>query len=246
MDITLLKKLGLSDKEIKIYLTLLEYGALSVRSLADLTGINRGTTYDVLKKLQEVGLVSYYISATKQKFVAEDPIKLLLLLKEKEQEIKRIKKEFSDLIPELNSLQDRGGDGPSTKLYEGLKGIRFILDDVLASLVQAKEKEYFIYSATKASDDIIEAYPNFTETRIKKKIKVKAISLAKGGKLHGLDDRRWLGTEEESATFIIIYAGKCAFISRDNKGEPIGVIINNKNIYETQKTIFRQLWRLIK
>ena len=49
------------------------------------------------------------------------------------------------------------------------------------------------------------AYPAFTKVRIKKSINVKAISLAKGGKTHGLDERRWLGTHDKSATFIIIY-----------------------------------------
>ncbi|MCX6744342.1 MAG: hypothetical protein NTX82_02350 [Candidatus Parcubacteria bacterium] len=41
MDLSLFKKLGLSDKEIKVYLTLLEYGAISVRSLAELADFRR-------------------------------------------------------------------------------------------------------------------------------------------------------------------------------------------------------------
>jgi hypothetical protein len=73
-------------------------------------------------------------------------------------------------------------------------------------------------------------------------IHVKAISLAKGGGTSGLDERRWLGTNDESATFIIIYASKCAFISRDARQVPVGVIIENKMIYETQKMIFLHLW----
>jgi len=39
----LLKKLNLNDKEIDIYLKLLETGAMSVRTIANLTKINRGT-----------------------------------------------------------------------------------------------------------------------------------------------------------------------------------------------------------
>jgi hypothetical protein len=74
---------------------------------------------------------------------------------------------------------------------------------------------------------------------------VKAISLAKGGRTSGKDERRWLGTDEESATFIIIYAGKCAFISRDAAGLPVGVIIENRMIFETQKVIFNKLWGML-
>jgi len=248
MDITILKKLNLSDKEITVYLKLLEYGAISVRSLAELTGLNRGTTYDILKKLQEMSLVSFYHSETKQKFVAEDPEKLLKLISDQEDELKITKEKVKGFIPELKSLQEKGGNKPVTKLYEGKFGIRSILEDVLSTLCLEKdvEREYFIYSATKSSDDINNAYPDFTKDRIKKKIKVKAISLAQGGNTSGLDERRWIGTNEESATFIIIYAGKCAFISRDASGLPVGVIIENQSIYETQKTIFNNLWGRLK
>ena len=77
MEVIILKKLGLSDKEIKIYLKLLECGATSVRGLAELCGLNRGTVYDTLKRLQNAGLVSYYHQETKQRFVAEEPEKLI-------------------------------------------------------------------------------------------------------------------------------------------------------------------------
>ena len=246
MDITILKKLGLSDKETTVYLKLLEYGAISVRSLAEVSGLNRGTTYDILKKLQETGLASFYHQEAKQRFVAEEPGKLLKLVKDKEDELTEAKRKLAELIPELKSLQDTGGDKPVIKLYEGRAGVRFILEDVLSAVGKTAEKEYYIYSATNASDDINSAYPDFTKDRIRKNIKVRAISLAAGGNMHGLDERRWLGTREESATFVFIYAGKCAFISRDAKGAPVGVIIENQMIYTTQKIIFRSLWDKLK
>jgi len=246
MDKSILKKIGLNDKEIKVYLTLLEYGAISVRGLADLSKINRGTVYDVLKKLQDQGLVSFYHEDTKQKFVAEEPAKLLDFLNQKEIELKHNKASVKELIPELNLLQDRGDKRPSSKLYEGYRGLKFILNDVLFAMENEKKKEYYIYSATELSEDIKKSYPNFTKARIKKGIVVKAISLAKGGKTHGLDERRWLGTHDKSATFIVIYKNKCAYISRDAKNMPIGVIIENQMIHETQKTIFLRLWKLLK
>ncbi|MCK5211287.1 ArsR family transcriptional regulator [Candidatus Parcubacteria bacterium] len=246
MNIILLKKLGLSDKEVKVYLGLLEYGASSVRSLSAAVGLNRGTVYDILKKLRDFGLVSYYQHKTKQKFIAEDPSKLAVLVEREEQRINKIKADLGSLIPELKSVQDKGGQGPTSKYYEGKSGIRLILEDVLKSVADSSKSEYYIYSATNASEDIYSAYPNFTKDRIKARIKVKAISLAKGGSTSGLDERRWLGTDEDSATFCLIYSGKLAYISRDNKGKPVGVIIENKMIYETQKIIFLQLWNLIK
>lgn len=247
MDKTIFKKLGLNDREILVYLTLLEYGAISVRGLADITGINRGSVYDILKRLQELQLASYYHSSTKQKFVAEDPEKVLSLLKSQEEELAKTKESFRMILPELRAIQGKEGAKPTTKFYEGKNGIRVILQDLLEAMSQAgPDKEYYVYSATKASDDINAAFPGFTKERIRSGIKVKAISMAPGGKVSGLDERKWLGTKHDSATFVLIYRGKVAYISRDSLENPLGVMIENRNIYETQKNIFLSLWQYLK
>ncbi len=247
MDLTLFKKLGLTDKEIKVYLTLLEYGAISVRSLAELADVNRGTAYDLLKSLQEKGLVTYFHQDTKQKFVAEDPVTLVKLVENKEKELQKVKANFGDLIPELKALQDKGGNMPIVKFYEGKKGVHQILDDVLDSMILAEEKEYFVYSAAGITKDLYQGFEDFSDKRIKNKIKVRTISFAKQGELRGMDERKYLNAEDsQQKTYIIIYADKCAFISRDAKAQPVGVIIENKMIYVTQKIIFLRLWELLK
>jgi len=246
MELTVFKKLGLSDKEIKVYLGLIKSGAISVRGLSEKVSLNRGTVYDMLKRLQEKGLASFYLQETKQKFVAEEPERLMRLVQEREERLEEIKDNFGSLIPELRSLMEKGGNRPTSKFYEGKTGIKQILEDVLATTDLSEIKEYYIYSATNVSDDINAAYPNFTKYRIRKKIRVKAISLAEGGGLSGLDERRWLGTKEDSATYSLIYNGKVAFISRDTQNKPVGVIIENNLIYDTQKLIFLQLWKCLK
>ncbi len=49
---TELQKLGLGEKEIAVYLALLSHGPSSVRKIAGISGINRGTTYDCLRALK--------------------------------------------------------------------------------------------------------------------------------------------------------------------------------------------------
>lgn len=248
MDITIFKKLGLGDKEITVYLSLLEHGASSVRNLATLTNLNRGTAYDILKKLQEAGLVSFFHKNTKQNFVAEDPEKILKLAADREQDFKKAEAKIKELIPELRSLQEKGGGKPTTKFYEGRAGVKFILDDILSSVRNQADKNYYVYSAAGVREDVYDAYPDFNKKRIKNNIKANTISLSAGGGTHGLDERKWLKVEKAGAgnmTYILIYANKCAFVSRDNHGNPVGVIIENKMIYETEKILFLQMWKLI-
>jgi len=253
MDIIILKKLGLSDKEMAVYLALLEHGASSVRDLAAVSNLNRGTAYDILKKLQDASLVSFFHKNTKQNFVAEDPERILKLLIDREQDFKKAEEKIKDLIPELRSLQEKGGDKPTTKFYEGKIGIKFILDDILSSIKNQADKNYYVYSAAGVREDVYSAYPDFNKKRIKGEIKVNTISLSSGGSTYGLDERKWLPSTgsgqvkagEGNMTYILIYADKCAFISRDSHDNPVGVIIENKMIYETQKILFLQMWKLI-
>ena len=250
MDNSIFKKLGLNEKEIVVYLKLLQSGPVSVRNLAELTSLNRGNVYDILKRLQEMGLVSFFHHDTKQNFVAEDPEKIAELLRLREQELKQLEIKVNEIIPELKSLQEKVGERPVTKFYEGKSGVRFILDDILSQMKKTEIKEYYVYSAEGVREDVYSAYPDFSKKRIKNKIKAKTISLSPGGGTYGFDERKWLGAKEvkeanDSMTYILIYDGHCAFIARDLSGHPVGVIIENKVVYETQKTIFLRLWNLI-
>ena len=245
MDIThLLKKLDLSEKGIAVYIALLQLGSSPVKDISREAKVNRGTAYDVLKELIGKGLVSHYSTKTHQHFIAEPLEKLSDLIDEKEQGLKEIKKQIQENLPELKSLYEIKRGRPQVKLYEGKRGIRTILEDVLNSLEKARQKVYYVYSSSSVRKNVYEAMPEFSQKRIKKDIKVKTIALGKGGQLFGLDERKWmqLSGEELKPVYEIIYAGKVAHISLDNTANPVGVVIEDKEIYETQKIIFNFNW----
>ncbi len=252
---TILKNFGLNDKEAAVYLSLIELGPSPVRAVALKSKVNRGTTYDILKALQKQGLVSFYDTQSHQYFVAESPEKLLSALEVREQEIGKVKKQITESLPELKSIFEKEGGKPTVKLYEGIKGIRSILEDVLESVSKEKFKSYSVYSSSTVRKNVYEAMPDFSQRRIKKKIKVKTIALGGGGQLIGLDERKWMPADIPSpseergrerlqlkATYEIIYAGKVAHISLDNAENPVGVVIQNQEIFETQKMIFEFNW----
>lgn len=241
----ILKNLGFKEKDIVVYLTLLQMGPSPVRALAAKANVNRGTTYDILKSLIEQGLVSYFDKQSHQYFAAEPPNKLLAALKDKQAKLDEVKKNLEQGLPELNSLFENRGGKPVTKLYEGIKGIRTILEDILERVETRKPKEYYVYSSANLRMNVYLAMPDFSNRRIKKGIKVKTIALGSGGQLVGLDERKWLTTKETDnfkTTYEIIYAGKVAHISLDAQSNPVGVIIENLEIFETQKAIFESLW----
>lgn len=241
-----LRKFGLKDKEIKIYLTLLTLGPSSVRKIALEANINRGTGYDILKKLIEMGLVSHYEKKSYQYFVPEDPAKIIDILQEREKEITRTKKEILKTIPDLQLLYSNITQKPFVKFYEGYSGAKEILRDVLNTVSKLEDKEYFVYSAESIREYLYKSFKDFSEERIKKGVRVKVIALGKGGKLRGKDERKWLNNISESApNYIIIYGNKTAFISIDRNDEPQGIIIEDEATSQMQKIIFKYLWESI-
>ena len=242
-----LREFGLKEKEIKIYLTLLDLGPSSIRKIAEESKINRGTSYDTLKKLIEMGLANYYEKRNHQYFAPEDPAKIINILEEREKNVIKTKKEILKTIPDLQLLYSKISQRPFVRYYEGYFGTKEILKDVLKTTSKLENKEYFVYSAESIREYLYKTFKRFSEERIKKGIKVKVIAIGKGGKLRGKDERKWLNDTGESApNYIIIYGNKIAFISNGQNDEPMGIIIEDKATSKMQKIIFDHLWNNIK
>ncbi len=242
----ILKNFGLSEKEIAVYLALVELGPSSVREISAKSKVNRGTSYDILKSLIEIGIVSYYNKESKQYFIAEQPEKLLSAIDRKKEDLDEVRGNIESSLPLIKTLFQKQGGRPTVKLYEGAKGIKLILEDVLEEIGKSKNKEYYLYSSAtvKERKNVYEGMPDFSKKRVAKKIKVKIISLGEGGQLAGLDERKAMPTsgKEINSTHEIIYAGKVAHISLDNNENPVGVVIQNDAIYQTQKLVFEFNW----
>lgn len=241
MDLNIFKKLGFSDKNARIYLTLIGLGPSSVRVLAKKTSLNRGSVYDGLKWLKEIGVVDYFEKESKQFFVAEDPEKLYTLVQKQTDELQEVNKKMKDIVQELKSVHDHGGQRPVARYYE--KGeIRKILEQVLEVCEKNTELSYRVYSDAAIREYLYEGFESFSDARIAKGITVKAIAIGGGGELRGLDERKWLHIKKSSPTYIIIYPGSTAYISLNNQGDLIGVVIENDGVYQTQRGIFDELW----
>lgn len=240
----LLKELGLNDKDIAIYFSLIELGPSPVRTVAAHAKINRGTAYDVLKKLLDEGLVSYFDKTNHQYFVAAEPEKIVSLIKQRQDHLENLKQQATDSLPEIRLMFEKRGGKPIARFYEGLEGIRLILEDVLQTMEKVHDKTYYVYSSADIRKNVYQAMRDFSDKRIKRKIFVKTISLGEGGQLVGLDERKWMPVAKKDlkATYELIYGGKVAHISLDNSENPVGIIVQNQEIYQTQKMIFEFNW----
>lgn len=241
----MLSLLGLKEKDMQIYQSLLALGSAPLRRVAQETGLNRGTTYDALKRLMDTGLVTFVDAKAHRYFTAEDPNKLRGLVTRRELDLQKAREKLDSAIPALHGLIGQSEFRPSVRYYEGKGGVRDILEDVLAQSKATREKTYRVYSSSGIRDLILSAWPRFSAKRKKDGVRVKSIAIGAGGKTVGLDERKWLTQKESAPTYIFMYANKTAYVSLDNRKRLFGVILDDKALAKTQQLIFDSLWRTL-
>ncbi|MDO8553713.1 MAG: helix-turn-helix domain-containing protein, partial [Candidatus Micrarchaeota archaeon] len=91
MNTDTLKKIGLSDSEIRVYISLLELGQTTTGPLVKKTGVPSSKIYHILGSLTDKGLVGHVIHGKVKKFRANRPTALRHLLDKREQETAQIK-----------------------------------------------------------------------------------------------------------------------------------------------------------
>ncbi|MBI4239745.1 hypothetical protein HY620_02015 [Candidatus Uhrbacteria bacterium] len=137
-DVTqILYSLGFLESEVKTYMAALQQGPRTVLELTKSTGLSRQAIYVVIDSLTERGVMSSVMRGKKRYFVAEDPDKLLLYAKRKEQDLIQKIKDLEQSIPEMKLKI--GGERPVVCLYEGMEGLRTHYLEI------AKDKPVVIY-----------------------------------------------------------------------------------------------------
>jgi len=114
-----LEEFGLTERQAKVYLALLQLGEASVAEIAAKAQIERTGTYYVLEGLKLRGIVSRFQKIKTDKYVAADPKEILNISKRRQELIE-------SYLPELKAFQNLSNFKPHIQLYEGLDGIKSV------------------------------------------------------------------------------------------------------------------------
>ncbi|TQV78868.1 MarR family transcriptional regulator [Exilibacterium tricleocarpae] len=242
-----LRQIGLHDREIDIYLALLRLGPASIRDIGEKAGVNRGTTHELLKRLLKRGLVSLRPKGKRRHFCAESPEKLLELAREQQARLARAADRLeSEVIPDLHLLKPDGSD-TQVKYYEGDEGIEYVLRDILNTAAGSAERSYSVYSSKVIRKYLYRPFPTFTQQRVKRQIRVRAIAIGEGGDEAPLAERKWIatGADPDQPSYVAIYPPKCAMISLQEGDYPSAVVIESQAIARALQIAFDMLWKLL-
>ncbi len=240
----LLGQLGLSETETKTYVVLLELEAVSIRKVAERTGINRGTTYEALKKLARRGLVSVHRRGQREYFLAESPEKIYDIIRDQRKDLWRAQQTAQKVVPSLLARGARPQGRPLVRYYQDDEGAANILRDVLQTCRKLETPEYYVYSSRPLRQYLYRKFPHFTERRVSEGIAVKVIAIGAGGDPAAASERKWLPepTTSDISSYSIIYGDKVAHISISSDFTPYGVVIEDAGAAAMQRLLFDQLW----
>jgi HTH-type transcriptional regulator, sugar sensing transcriptional regulator len=238
--VDLLEEIGLSEKEAKIYLALLELREALPGVIARKAGVKRPTTYVVLEQLKKKGVISH---AKKKEGLCYRPVDPKFLLKDQESRTRRLEK----ALPELMGLNRMYGITPQMSVFEGKEGIIQIMEDTLTS-----STELLCWcNGDLALKSFGDYYPRYVARKAKLGLWLKGVFTYDQA---AIEDKKNAKKELREAYLvpkeiypikneINIYDDKVAIISHEDE---VGVIIQNKDIADTQRAIFMMTFEYAK
>jgi sugar-specific transcriptional regulator TrmB len=235
-----IQALGLSEKEARVYLTLLEGGVMSAYLVAKKSGLKRPTAYVILDELSNKGVVFEAPRSHTKLFRAFPPERFVEKMEKKLEQVKA-------LLPELKAREQVGVEKPHAMFFEGVEGMKEILHYKLKELVGGN---FTSFMAT-AREDVIKLFDRFEvyNDRLRSlNITIRGISPA-DPKLKSYRD-----TDSQYGRSVIEvpadeYNSKTAFevgptwIKIYDLDNLQGLIIENPSAAQGLRQIFEMLWK---
>src|SRR3989344_766205 len=230
-----LRMLNFTDNEIKVYLALLRIGTAQAGRIAKECMLERTSTYNAIKRLQEKGMVSSVIEANRNVFAAAPPAKILDIFREKEERAKLI-------IPELEQLKRFEKEKETILKFRGYAGVKTVLNDILKTCKQ--NGEYLILGPERQLSERMPTFAKiFVAQKDKKRIRARIIlrQIAGNNVMSKYTEARYVPQEVFSPTVTSIYGDKIALIVWSET--PEAIIIDNADTAKTYRTYFEFIWK---
>jgi sugar-specific transcriptional regulator TrmB len=235
-----LTNLGLTEKEARAYLALLELGSASVYSLAQRSGLKRPTAYVIIDELIKKGVATQIPRIQKKLYQVKPPEELIGKAENKLWLIKQ-------KLPELQALAKGQNNKPRTYYFEGLHGVQQAMQYGLKRL-KGKEVQVFWATATQKTLEQFGYFKDFNNTLKALGIKLRGTvpqdPILKEFRKTDNDYGRTLKelAKDRYSPTVSIDLGDTyvKIIDYDNLQS---IIIENGNITKTLKQIFEIVWK---
>lgn len=245
MNVEVLRSIGLTDGESKVYLALLRLGQTTTGPIVRKSGVTTSKSYKILSRLEEKGLVSHVYKNKIRHFKAASPEKVLDLITQQYKELEKKKKEVEQVIPELLAFQKQIQEEQEAEVYYGLAGLDTVFQEQLR-LLQRGDESFVIGITQRGRYD--ERVDKFFERLQKKRDHMGIIT----NLLYGEDARGTLSYQEHSkfcrirylpySSLVAINIYKNVSIIAVFVSEPILFKIKSQSVADNFIQYFKILW----
>lgn len=229
-----LKKFGLNQSEITVYIFLLQNGLSLPPLVSRETKIARTNCYNIFNTLIEKGLIEEKIDGKRKAYLAKSPESLIDMLDNQ-------KNEAIKLLPDLQAMYAIERNKPVITYYSGWEGIRELFYQTFETT-----KIFFIGSLDifKPTEAFLKYY--LDELKVKE-ITFELISSSTTDKVSyetfsNLTINSFPQSNPQLPTAILVWGENVAFITPDN--QPYATLLRNKSLSETFYTLFTTLKRV--
>ncbi len=174
MDTQLLKKIGLTDGEARVYNALVLLGKSTSGAIIKKSHVSASKVYIILEKLIQKGLASYIVENNVKKFQASAPENISRYIRKKKVAVEEMEKEADKIITQVKASLG-GYEEESAQIYKGIAGFRVAFDNILNNLEKGDDFLFFSISEKERTNKSIAFFNQFDRKREAKRIYSKGI-----------------------------------------------------------------------
>jgi predicted DNA-binding transcriptional regulator len=239
-------RLGLKEKEVSVFLTLVGLGPQPASVIAKRAELNRGTAYAILDGLVARGLVSRIVKAGIQTFCSISPEEILEIIRMRKRELDTQESELQLILPQLKSMMSGYALQPKVRHYEGVEGVKAVMEETLNSSETILSYANIDAWQQTPLDEYIKTYCHRRSYELKIPLRCLAYDTqyAKDhfGHNHGLYELHFIPKSVRfDQSLINIFENKVIMVSLV-PGMMYGIVIESEEIAQTQKAIFELAW----
>lgn len=246
IEFGLLRKIGLTDGEIKVYLALLKLGQTTVGPIGSESKVSKSKLYDILEKLSGKGLAGSIIKNGTKYFSASNPRMIVEYLNKQRAGLDETRIAVEKLLPVLETHRASLGQKRIAELYEGFHGLKAVREELLLTL--KKGEELLVLVAPKLANEKWEPwFIDFHRRREARGVRMRIIynkDAAKfGEKRKQLKHTkvRYLPNEMISPNWIDVYKDAILFVLVIQDA-PVSLVIRDKSLAESFRSYFDIVW----
>lgn len=241
-------KFGLDETEAKMYLHLLEFGPRTPLKLSREINLNRSKIYRYIERMLDKSLIEETNDTWGKKLKAADPKNLELFLVKKEDELKRKVEMAPGLIDSLLHFPIQAKTSFVIKHYKGVEGLKQMLWNRISA------RQFLLFGYSDMNEIVGKSFAEKIRTEhVERKVmqyelenvhdrgKYWYTNIPNWGKYY---DSYYISPKLLKIRHYLSIFNDTVSIMNWEKGEHVGIEINDASLAEMQKQIFWHFWKI--